>query len=102
MHVKVRLHTTINQADSALIKLYLRLRCQRHPDNIFHALKTFVINIRQNLKSARLIMVVCKRIASSMLSNSSNTRLRTLPGFQSPRAFWKGEPQASLFNARGL
>ena len=32
------------------------------------------------------------------LSNSSNTRLTTLPAFPSPRAFEK----ASLFNARGL
>ena len=38
----------------------------------------------------------------AVLSNSSNTRRRTLPGFQIPSAFWKGEPKASIFNARGI
>ena len=37
-----------------------------------------------------------KRTAEGHWSNSSNTKWRTLPGFQSPSAFWKGEQKASL------
>ena len=57
------------------------------------------------IKNNKNIFKAFKKASELMhypICNSSNTRLRTLPGFQSPRAFWKGEPQASLFNARGL
>ena len=42
------------------------------------------------------------RCSNESICNGSNTRQRTLKGFQSPSAFWKSEPKVSLFNARGL
>ena len=59
---KVRLHTTINQVDRALSERYLKNTQSMSSDDIIswqHSSLTFVINIRQNLKSVRL-KVVCK------------------------------------------
>jgi hypothetical protein len=52
LFIKVRLHTTINRADSALSKRYLKNMLSTSSDNIVNQLTTFAINIWENLKSA--------------------------------------------------
>ena len=49
-----------------------------------------------------LMLTVHWKFLKDVLCNSANTRLPTLLAFPGPRVFWKGKPQASLFNARGL
>jgi hypothetical protein len=72
------LHTTTNRADSALIKWYLKIYAVnviwRHRQQT-----TFVINIRQNLKSARLL-VVCIRSFNWLVAFSD--RYKTEDGDQ--------------------